>query len=121
MPPSVTPSTPANAASTTPPLGLGCVGASRLIASVARSTAARHAEAKRVDVRVAVAGTTADGHVLVTVEDDGRGFAGHTRESGLRNLRERAATVGGTCAVESTPGIGTVVRWQAPLTLPDIR
>jgi signal transduction histidine kinase len=50
------------------------------------------------------------------VRDDGVGFAGdgcagngHSG-NGLRNLRERAARLGGTLAVDSAPGQGTRVR-----------
>ena len=79
------------------------------------SNAARHGEARNVEVRVAVRGPTSSGSVVMTIQDDGTGFAETRRESGLRNMRERAASVGGTCTVESTPGEGTVVRWEAPL------
>jgi signal transduction histidine kinase len=81
----------------------------------ALSNAGRHAEARSVDVRVVVEGKGAEAAVVATVADDGKGFAHLTRESGLRNLRERAASVAGTCEVDSEPGRGTVVRWRAPL------
>jgi signal transduction histidine kinase len=79
------------------------------------SNAARHGEAKSVDVRVAVDGPASTGSVVLTVKDHGKGFAATKRESGLRNMRERAASVGGVCRVESAPGKGTVVHWEAPL------
>jgi signal transduction histidine kinase len=80
----------------------------------ALSNAARHADATRVDVRVAVEETPA-ASVVVEVTDDGKGFTATGHESGLRNLRERAAAVRGTCAVTSQPGQGTTIRWSAPL------
>jgi len=79
------------------------------------SNAARHAHARRVDVEVAVEGSGAGASVVATVRDDGSGFSGPRRESGLRNLRDRASSVGGSCAIESDLGAGTVVRWRAPL------
>jgi signal transduction histidine kinase len=79
------------------------------------SNAARHAHAQRVDVEVAVEGSGAGASVVATVRDDGRGFSGPRRESGLRNLRDRASSVGGSCEIESGLGAGTVVRWRAPL------
>jgi signal transduction histidine kinase len=75
------------------------------------SNAARHAHATAVDVRVAVKG----GQVVLEVADDGRGFTPNGRESGLANMRTRAEQVGGRCEVESVVGVGTTVRWSAPL------
>jgi signal transduction histidine kinase len=79
------------------------------------SNAARHGQADSVEIRVAIRGSASSGSVVMTVQDDGKGFAVTERESGLRNMRDRAASVGGTCTVESTPGQGTVVHWEAPL------
>ncbi len=56
--------------------------------------------------------------VTLTVRDDGRGFEPGQAPAGvgLRSMRERAAAVGATLAVESTPGQGTcvAVRWTYP-------
>jgi len=71
---------------------------------------ARHAEATRVDVMVNVTGL----HVVLTVADDGKGFVPAAPESGLRNMRERAEALSGTCTVESAPGQGTVLTWTVP-------
>jgi signal transduction histidine kinase len=55
------------------------------------------------------------GRVLhVEVCDDGRGGADPTRGSGLTGLEDRVVAVGGTLAVESAPGEGTVVRVDLP-------
>jgi signal transduction histidine kinase len=35
-------------------------------------------------------------------------------ESGLRNMRERAEQLGGSCEVTSSPGAGTTVSWSVP-------
>lgn len=75
------------------------------------SNAARHADATSVDVVVAVPGGDT---VELTVRDDGRGIGPHTRESGLRNLRERARDLGGDCRVTTEPGAGTTVVWSVP-------
>jgi signal transduction histidine kinase len=79
------------------------------------SNAARHAQARQVEVRVAVEGSGSGVSVVATVSDDGKGFSGPRKESGLRNLRDRATSVGGSCEIESDVGTGTVVRWRAPL------
>lgn len=77
---------------------------------------AKHADAGRVDVTLRGDAET----IELEVSDDGCGFDssavaeleknGHF---GLRGLRERAASVGGTSEVESTRGKGTTYRWTA--------
>jgi two-component system, NarL family, sensor histidine kinase UhpB len=77
----------------------------------------RHSGAKHASVHLA-----RDGNRLgVRVEDDGRGFDfGSVRGSGgglgLFGMNERAAYLGGTVEVESTPGAGTRVRAEIPVT-----
>ncbi|HEX6349127.1 MAG TPA: PAS domain S-box protein [Candidatus Dormibacteraeota bacterium] len=59
-----------------------------------------------------------DGAARLEVDDDGRGFDAMSADGqgqGLRNLRERAAALGGKLEVESTPGEGTTVRVRIPL------
>jgi len=80
------------------------------------SNAARHASPSRVDVRVAIEGEGAEARVVVEVRDDGKGCAGPSHESGLRNMRQRAEASGGAFEFLSSPGDGTLVRWWAPLT-----
>ncbi len=75
----------------------------------ALSNAARHAEAGAVDVEL----SALDG-VRLTVRDDGRGVPEGVLESGLSNMRQRAARLGGQCLVRSAPGEGTTVEWWAP-------
>jgi two-component system sensor histidine kinase UhpB len=71
----------------------------------------RHADAQRVEVRVA---RIAEG-LEVTVADDGRGFdaAAPTAGFGLAGMRERAALMGGTLELGSS-GAGTTVRALLP-------
>jgi two-component system, NarL family, sensor kinase len=73
--------------------------------------AARHANAQtcRVSLRV--------GEVLaVDIVDDGCGLSLEAPQGvGLTSMRERAAEVGGTFAVDTTPGGGTTVRVRLPL------
>ena len=83
----------------------------------ALSNAARHAGASSVDVRVAVE-EAPTASVVVEVSDDGKGFSPTGHESGLRNMRERAAEVRGSCEVTTELGQGTKVRWRAPLQTP---
>jgi len=62
-----------------------------------------------------------NGKLRITVSDDGAGFAqaGLSRSVfprfGLSTMRERAESIGGTFAIESKPGGGTVVNVEVPL------
>jgi signal transduction histidine kinase len=81
-------------------------------AAVPVSSAAAAAAHGQVGTRTAVRVSGA----TLTVTDDGTGFATKTavRGLGLTSMRERAASVGGTLAVQSTPGQGTVIRLEVP-------
>lgn len=72
---------------------------------------ARHAQAHAARVEVAA---TPD-RVEVSVIDDGVGIPDSLRASGLRNLRHRAETLGGSLAFEAAQPSGTILRWQIPL------
>jgi signal transduction histidine kinase len=84
----------------------------------ALSNVVRHAGATRASVRLA----REPDRLLVTGEDDGRGFdPAHVtaREGGglgLFGMNERAAYLGGRVEVRSTPGTGTVVHAEIPIT-----
>jgi signal transduction histidine kinase len=77
--------------------------------------ATKHAEAGRIDVRI----VEEPDRITVDVHDDGRGMeAGEGTGSGLANLRERVAALGGELNLEGTSGDGTVVRvWVPSATL----
>jgi signal transduction histidine kinase len=75
------------------------------------SNAARHAEASRVEVTVAV-----DAHrVTATVVDDGVGLPPDGRRSGLANLQARALGLDGDFSAENAPEGGTEISWWVPL------
>jgi signal transduction histidine kinase len=86
------------------------------VAEEALHNALRHAQADTVRVAVSLA----EGRVVLTVADDGKGFDVDTpalaaaRRLGLASMRERARAVGGTFSVTSTPGRGTTVRVAVP-------
>jgi signal transduction histidine kinase len=90
------------------------------IVQEAVGNAVRHAEASRISVRV-----FARERVLhLEIEDDGVGFdvgsvaarAGTGEAVGLMGMRERAELVGGVFRVDSSPGSGSVVTAELPLT-----
>jgi signal transduction histidine kinase len=77
----------------------------------ALSNAARHASARRVEVRVVVR----EDELVLEVDDDGVGIGEPSRRSGLANLAVRAEQLGGSLLLASSPGSGTRVTWRVPL------
>ena len=55
-----------------------------------------------------------DGHLIVTVSDDGIGGADPANGSGLRGLSDRIAALDGRLEVSSPSGRGTTVRAAIP-------
>jgi len=85
------------------------------------NNAVKHADASNVYINL----TGKDDGLLVTVEDDGKGFhykdsfeAGNGGETqlGLVIMRERVNQAGGTLHIESQPGKGTQILVEIPLS-----
>jgi signal transduction histidine kinase len=78
----------------------------------ALTNVAKHAHATDVEIDLQV---DTDG-LRLRIADDGRGIAtSGPRGFGLRNLGERASSLGGSCEVTAGPGgRGTVVLWSLP-------
>ncbi|WP_344222175.1 GAF domain-containing sensor histidine kinase [Kribbella sancticallisti] len=76
------------------------------------SNVVRHARASDVLVEVTAGGD----EVVARVTDNGIGIADNTRQSGLRNLRERAEALGGAVRLTAHEPHGTVLELRAPLT-----
>jgi signal transduction histidine kinase len=74
---------------------------------------AKYAEASSVRVNLGIQ----DGELTFKVSDDGRGFDSATTPlgSGLQNMADRLAALGGTIEVQSQPGAGTTVRGRIPV------
>ena len=84
------------------------------ICQEALNNVARHSGAGRVTVRL----VATPEQVLLTVEDDGRGFDAsevHEGRYGLVGMNERARTLGGDLDVRSSPSAGTRVEVTVPL------
>jgi signal transduction histidine kinase len=82
----------------------------------ALQNAARHAPASAV--RVSLAEDNAG--VAFTIADDGPGFdpAAAKNGTGLRNMSDRLAALGGSCQVDSSPGRGTTVAGRIGTGIP---
>jgi signal transduction histidine kinase len=80
----------------------------------ALTNCAKHARAKRVDVRL----LKNDDHLHLSIKDDGRGgaTAQHRGGMGLVGIQERVREVQGVVSIQSGHGTGTTVEIDIPLT-----
>ena len=77
----------------------------------ALNNCAKHSQASTIRIKV----QQGSAGLLLTIQDDGQGFdAAQTKGLGLLGIQERAARLGGTCVVDSTPGAGTVLSVELP-------
>ncbi|MET8764981.1 GAF domain-containing protein [Lentzea sp. NPDC004782] len=74
------------------------------------SNALRHARATELTLTVEAGDT-----LIITMVDNGLGMPPHVARSGLRNLEQRAAGLGGSLVMADEPDGGTRVTWQVPL------
>ena len=72
---------------------------------------AKHAHAKAVLVNVSID----DGQLTVMITDDGVGLNQPSRNSGLRNLQERAERRGGSMTLDDQPEGGLRLVWSIPV------
>ncbi len=88
-------------------------GAAYFVASEAMANIVKHADATAVEVRL----TIEDDRLVVRIGDDGRGLGDDiVRGSGLTNMADRAAALGGAVCVEASSTGGTIVVAELPLT-----
>jgi signal transduction histidine kinase len=96
-----------------PPLGAARDAAVYRVAQEALHNAVRHSGAGQIDVSIfcTVAKFTLE------VSDDGRGFTADapTAGLGLASMHQRAAEIGATLKVRSSPGTGTRVKLEIPI------
>jgi len=78
----------------------------------AMNNIAKYAEAAGTEISLA----QRNGSLEFGVRDDGRGFdiAATSQGTGLQGIVDRIDAIGGTLAIESTPGAGTTVRGSVP-------
>jgi signal transduction histidine kinase len=85
------------------------------VAAESLTNVAKHANASYVELSADLR----DGHLLMTIRDDGTGGADSSRGSGLIGLIDRVEALGGTLVGDSPKGAGTTVRIDLPLDVPD--
>ena len=73
----------------------------------------KHADADSVNVVF----ERRDGHAVLIIEDNGKGYEGQPDGPGmgLINMRERAALIGGVVKIESQPARGTTIFVRVPI------
>lgn len=80
-----------------------------LVVKEALANVVKHANAREVSVQARASARSLE----ILVHDDGKGFDVDSqatgRRNGLGNMRHRAQSIGGTLAVQSAPGSGTIV------------
>ena len=87
------------------------------IGQEAITNAVKHAQARKIQIRLGYH----DGHIMLCVKDDGRGFNMRDFSSvgnghfGLIGMKERAKSMSGRIEFNSSPGQGTEVVLVAPL------
>lgn len=94
------------------------IAATRIVQE-ALSNVSRHSGARHVDVSLELSPSV----IACRITDDGDGFnmqdaltSQRGREPyGLHSMRERARLLDGDCAIDSTPGSGTEVRFSIPV------
>ncbi|HEY6134732.1 MAG TPA: PAS domain-containing sensor histidine kinase [Rubrivivax sp.] len=105
------------AAGVVAPQGGAAIAVFRIFQEVL-SNVARHAQAQRVSIRIAVDSPPAP-VLLIEVRDDGigapPGALNAPRSYGVMGMRERAGHHGGRLTIASAPGAGTCVRLVMPL------
>jgi signal transduction histidine kinase len=84
------------------------------VCSEGLANVAKHAQATRADIRVALDGDL----VTVSIADDGAGGADPSAGSGLRGVADRVEALGGRLVVHSPPAGGTRLLVQIPAASP---
>jgi signal transduction histidine kinase len=85
-----------------------------LLIKEALHNALKHSDAAEVTLRL----REEKDNLAIEIEDGGRGFdsqSATTGGNGLRNMRERARKLGGSCEIQSNRGAGTKVLFGIPL------
>ena len=104
--------TPPNDSLDEPPQDVGI--AFYRAAQEALTNVQRHAKASEVAVEL----DCSPQWIELRIHDNGQGFrnVGPGKTHGLRGMRHRALSLGGTCVIQSAPGQGTAVTFRVPFS-----
>jgi signal transduction histidine kinase len=106
-----------NAPDALPPLPAAVEVAAYNIGREGLTNVVRHAKARHCELKLFVAGNKQK-NLHLSISDDGQGMSDDFRAGiGLTAMRERAAELGGSCAINSQPGAGTLVTVLLPLQM----
>jgi PAS domain S-box-containing protein len=90
------------------------------ICQEALNNVAKYAQARAVDIRLRAGG----GRLVLDIGDDGKGIEpadlNRPDRFGLRGMRERAHSLGGTVDIQGSPGHGTTICVALPLARPAV-
>lgn len=90
---------------------VGVFGEVEAVVREGMTNVAKHAQATKVVVKIAVVGR----NLTVDISDDGVGLTDNERRSGLKNLKQRAAELGGTLVIHNRLSGGTQLLWNVPV------
>lgn len=95
-------------------LGMECRRDFFLIFKEAVNNIAKYSQAKHASIDISIQGP----RLIMLIKDNGIGFNVEQADSGngLTNMQKRAESIKSQLKIESTPGEGTMVRLEAPLT-----
>jgi signal transduction histidine kinase len=101
---------PDNALEPPQEVGIACYRA----AQEALTNVQRHAKATEVSVEL----DCTPQWIGLRIQDNGQGFryVGAAKTHGLRGMRHRAVSLGGTCVIQSAPGQGTTISFRVPFS-----
>jgi signal transduction histidine kinase len=90
------------------------------ICQEALNNVAKYAQARAVEIRLRAGG----GRLVLDIGDDGKGIEpadlNRPDRFGLRGMRERAHSLGGTVDIQGSPGQGTTICVALPLARPAV-
>ena len=89
---------------------VGLEAAAYFIACEGLTNAIKHSSA----TAVVISARRSNGHLVISVTDDGVGGVIEKRDGGLRGLQDRVAAHGGNLHVESAPDRGTIMTAELP-------
>ena len=97
-----------------------CAGSAKIhlfrIVQECLTNAVKHAKADTVSIQLLLRGQPERPFIHLEIRDDGQGFDPTTPMAGfgLLGMKERAATLGGSFALHTQPGLGVAITVQIP-------